>query len=100
MSLAGVSYTVGREDNSVYNETLNGYQLAEYLKQSGRHQFPDGISPYRIPGDPASGLLYGISPETPGKTGDGDRKVQAYHVRICLTEIGRASCRERVCQYV
>src|SRR3546814_726734 len=86
MALAGVSYTVGREDNSVYNETLNGYQLAEYLKQSGRHQFPDGISPYRIPGDPASGLLNGISPETPGKTVDGDQKVQAYNVRICLTD--------------
>src|SRR3546814_20874553 len=30
--------------------------------------------------------MYGISPETPGKTGDGDRKVQAYNVRICLTD--------------
>ncbi|WP_132130265.1 FAD-dependent oxidoreductase [Anseongella ginsenosidimutans] len=86
MALAGVTYTVGREDNSIYNETLNGYQLPEYLKQSGRHQFPDGVSPYRIPGDPSSGLLYGISNATPGKTGEGDRKVQAYNFRICLTD--------------
>ena len=86
MALAGISYTAGREANSVYKETLNGYQLPEYLKQSGRHQFPDGVSPYRIPGEPSSGLLYGISPEKPGKTGEGDRKVQAYNIRICLTD--------------
>src|SRR5690606_29360013 len=43
LALAGVSYTVGREDNSVYQETLNGYQLATYLRRGGRHQFPDGV---------------------------------------------------------
>jgi len=57
MARSGVSYFVGREDNSVYNETLNGFQLPEYHKQSGYHQFPDGVSPYKIPGDPSSGLV-------------------------------------------
>lgn len=86
MPLAGVSYFVGREDNSVYNETLSGFQLAEYHKQSGYHQFPDGVSPYKIPGDPSSGLVWGISPQEPTPQGSGDKLVQAYNFRICLTD--------------
>ncbi|ODS82938.1 MAG: xanthan lyase [Cytophagaceae bacterium SCN 52-12] len=86
MPLAGVSYFVGREDNSVYNETLSGFQLPEYHKKSGYHQFPDGVSPYKVPGDPASGLLWGISEAGPSPTGAGDKLVQAYNFRICLTD--------------
>src|SRR5690606_19545019 len=52
MAGAGVSYTVGREANSQYNETINGVQLM------GNHQFPDGIDPYKVPGDRKSGLLW------------------------------------------
>jgi hypothetical protein len=79
MARAGVSYNVGREANSVYNETYNGVQLLN------KHQFPDGIDPYKIPGDPNSGLLWGISPEPLAPQGAGDKKVQAYNFRICLT---------------
>jgi Dehydrogenases (flavoproteins) len=79
MAKAGVSYIVGREANSVYNETYNGVQVME------GHQFPDGIDPYKVPGDPSSGLLWGISGETVAATGSGDKKVQAYNFRICLT---------------
>lgn len=86
LPLAGVSYFVGREDNSVYNETLSGFQLPEYHKQSGWHQFPDGISPYKVPGDPASGMVWGISTEKATPTGSGDKLVQAYNFRICLTD--------------
>lgn len=86
MAKAGVSYTVGREDNSVYNETLNGFQLAAYHKQSGYHQFPDGVSPYKIPGNPSSGLIWGISTATAAPTGTGDKRIQAYNFRICLTD--------------
>ncbi|NGM63697.1 FAD-dependent oxidoreductase [Sphingobacterium sp. SGR-19] len=85
-AMAGVSHTVGREDNSVYEETLNGYQLAAYRKQSGYHQFPDGVSPYVVPGDPSSGLLPGISSGQANPTGTGDKLVQAYNFRICLTD--------------
>lgn len=84
--LVGISYALGREDNAVYQETLNGYQLAEYLKQSGRHQFPDGVSPYRIPNNPSSGLVYGVSKAQQATTGQGDGHVQAYNFRICLTD--------------
>ena len=76
---AGVSYIVGRESNSLYNETYNGVQLRD------KHQFPDGIDPYKIPGKPESGLLWGISKEPLAVQGSGDKKVQAYNFRICLT---------------
>jgi hypothetical protein len=80
MAKAGVSYTVGRESNSEYNETYNGVQLME------GHQFPDRVDPYKIPGDPASGLLWGISNDKLAPAGTGDRKIQAYNYRICLTD--------------
>jgi hypothetical protein len=79
MAKAGVSYTVGREDNNTYNETWNGVQLLDH------HQFPDGISPYKIPADSTSGLLWGISSTKLLPTGTGNKMVQAYNYRICLT---------------
>ena len=79
MARAGVSYAIGREPNSQYGETYNGVQL-----MTG-HQFPDGIDPYVIPGDPSSGLLWGISSGDLEPDGTGDDKIQAYNFRICLT---------------
>lgn len=86
MAKAGVSYTLGREDNSQYKETVNGSFIAEYLKKSGGHQFPDSVSPYKVPTDPSSGLLYGISADKPTAQGTGDKRIQAYNFRICLTD--------------
>ena len=79
MARAGVSYTVGREANSQYNETYNGVQVLE------GHQFPDGIDPYKVPGDPASGLVWGVSDAKLRERGAGDKLVQAYNFRICLS---------------
>lgn len=77
---AGASYFVGREDNSVYNETLSGVQVLPY------HQFSHPVDPYVKPGDPKSGLLPNILPEdqTP-LIGKGDKRVQAYCFRMCMT---------------
>ena len=80
MAKAGVTYTVGRENNQKYRETYNGFQLLD------KHQFPDGVDPYIIPGKPESGLLWGISNENAATQGDGDKKVQAYNFRLCLTD--------------
>ena len=80
MSRSGVSYVVGRESNKQYGETYNGVQLRD------KHQFPDGIDPYKIKGKPESGLLWGISNAKMDPAGAGDRKVQAYNFRICLTD--------------
>ena len=79
MAKGGVSYFAGREANSMFNETYNGVQMRE------KHQFPDGINPYKIPGDPQSGLLWGISPAALDVQGAGDKKIQTYNFRICLT---------------
>ncbi len=85
MAAAGVSYYVGREPNSLYGETWNGVQTGVF--QHGHH-FNDipPISPYVIPGDSTSGILPRISPLPPGKKGEGDKKVQAYCFRLCLTK--------------
>ena len=80
MAKSGVAYTVGREANQQYSETYNGFQLLD------KHQFPDGVDPYVIPGNPESGLLWGVSSENPASPGDGDKKVQAYNFRLCLTD--------------
>ena len=80
MAEAGVAYTVGREANSRYGETWNGVQLQD------KHQFPDGVDPYKIPGKPESGLLYGISNAKLAPNGSGDQTVQAYNYRMCLTD--------------
>ncbi|MEO8416877.1 MAG: FAD-dependent oxidoreductase, partial [Ginsengibacter sp.] len=79
MAKSGVSYMVGRESNSTYNETYNGVQLRD------KHQFPDGIDPYKIPGVPGSGLVWGISDGKLAPDGTGDKKVQTYNIRVCLT---------------
>ncbi len=83
MAAAGVSYHVGREANSVYGEEWNGIQVGVLHH---KHWFDSDISPYVIPGDPSSGLLPRISAEDPGKRGDGDKKIQAYCFRMCLTD--------------
>lgn len=82
MAGAGVSYAVGREANAAYGETLNGVQtqIARF------HQCAAGVDPFVTPGDPASGLLPGIDPHGPGAEGAGDRRVQAYCFRMCLTD--------------
>jgi hypothetical protein len=97
MAAAGVSYHVGRESNSVYGETCNGAQprrpeeMGQTLSDNQRRQGPRGhyfayeVSPYVVPDDPNSGLLPGISSEPVGAAGQGDRRIQAYNYRMCLT---------------
>lgn len=85
MARAGVSYTVGREANSQYNETFNGVQVQPSKTPQRGNQIPDGVDPYKIPGDPSSGLLWGISDAKLPPIGSGDKHVQAYNFRICLT---------------
>jgi len=79
---AGVQYTVGRESNETYGETISGVQT----RHATHHQFRPGVDPYVTPGDPESGLLPGIDPDGPGNEGEADRRVQAYCFRMCLTD--------------
>ncbi|MEX2174115.1 MAG: FAD-dependent oxidoreductase, partial [Pirellulaceae bacterium] len=82
MALAGVSYTVGREANSQYDETLSGVQV----KNATKHQFVKPVDPYVKPGDKSSGLLPRVEAGPPGKDGAGDKRVQAYNYRLCATD--------------
>jgi hypothetical protein len=81
---ANVSYHVGREPSAAYGETLGGQW--QTVSWKGVYQFCDlPVSPYKIPDDPKSGLLPGISPHPAGKPGDGDYRVQAYNFRMFLS---------------
>jgi hypothetical protein len=93
MAATGVSYTVGRESNKQYGETLNGVHTADTARtmtnqpswNSINHNFVNGVDPYREKGNPASGLLPFINPKGPGKEGSANKGVQAYCFRMCLT---------------
>lgn len=81
MAMAGVSYHLGREANSVYRETLNGIHFGH-----ANHNFYNWVDPYRTEGDPSSGLLPLIQDVRPGVQGEGDACIQAYNFRMCLTD--------------
>ncbi len=83
LACAGVSYNIGREACSVYNEEWNGVQTG--VLHHG-HYFKTNIDPYKTPGDKSSGLLPRISPDHPGNKCEGDRRIQAYCFRTCLTK--------------
>jgi len=82
IAAAGVDTHVGREGKAVYGEDWNGVQVGVLHH---RHWFMKPVDPYKIPGDPASGVIPGVSAEPPGEKGDSDKKVQAYCFRMCLT---------------
>jgi hypothetical protein len=84
MAVAGVTYTVGREANAQYDETLNGNQVKANVHN---HRFVKNVDPYVVPGDPASGLLPGIEDTGPGVDGTGDHRVQAYCFRMCMSNV-------------
>jgi hypothetical protein len=84
LAAAGVDYHVGREAQSMYNEKWNGVQVG--VLHHGHHFGSMNISPYLVPGDAESGVLPHVSTEPPGAYGSGDKKVQAYCFRMCLTD--------------
>ncbi|MEI5983683.1 FAD-dependent oxidoreductase [Sphingobacterium sp. PU5-4] len=73
MAKAGVSYIIGRESNSVYGETANGIQR---MWAKDRNELPDGIT--GLPGEVYAPI---------GSHGSGDKKIQAYCFRMCLTNL-------------
>ena len=85
MAAAGVSYHVGREGTDVYGEKWNGVQTGVFHHRHHFKVLKEPIDPYRIAGDPGSGLLARISPDPPGEKGAGDHRVQAYCFRVCMT---------------
>ena len=81
LAAAGVAFRVGREANATHGETKNGV-----LTPTTSPFVNLTVDPYLTPGDPASGLIAGISPGAPATPGTADALVQAYNFRLCLTQ--------------
>jgi hypothetical protein len=81
LAAAGVTTVIGREANSVYNETKNGIRAV-----TNHAQFMVKVDAYNTPGDPASGVIPTIQNEPLGTPGEGDHRLQAYCFRVCLTQ--------------
>lgn len=82
MAAAAVSFVMGREANSQYDESGNGITGA--LRGN---QLPNGIDPYLVAGDAASGLLPGVNPDMGAAVGAADHRLQAYCYRMVLTDV-------------
>ncbi len=77
LARAGVSYVIGREGRKDFGESLAGVQ--EFSKA---HQWYVKVSPY----DKLGRLLPLVQTGPLDPPGTGDRKVQAYNFRLCLTQ--------------
>jgi hypothetical protein len=81
LAAAGVSTVVGREGNAKYGETKNGIRTDTTHGQLDRR-----VDPYKTPGDPQSGLIFGVQDTPLGRHGDDDDSIQGYCFRLCLTK--------------
>ena len=73
----GITYTLGREAKSAYDESLAGIRQASPL-----HQFEVPVYPL----DTSGQLLPLITGKDGGLIGAEDRKIQAYTFRLCMTK--------------
>jgi hypothetical protein len=78
MAAAGVKFHVGREARSQYGESLAGVQV-----RSPAHQWPVRINALDMSGKPLP-FVSGVQSDPAGA---GDRKVQAYNFRLCMTRV-------------
>ena len=101
MALAGVSYTLTREANAKYGETLNGVLFHPRYEPkvewgvagpNGRRADGKGlwdrdipIDPYIRPGVASSGVLPLVEADSIGQPGAEAPGVQAYCFRLCMT---------------
>ena len=77
MAAAGVSWTLGREGRSQYDEVNAGVRyLSNFVP----------FDPYLIPGDENSGLLPFISPYHNLPIGSADNGIQTYNYRMCMSQ--------------
>ncbi len=74
LARAGISFYVGRESNSTYQEIYNGIQFG-----APHHKFEKWIDPYVEEGQPDSGLLPGLTESQLelGYQRQGDNRIQA-----------------------
>lgn len=81
MAQSGVTYTFGREGREVYGESLAGV-VGPNVQGANNHNFNYKI----LARDENGNLKYQeVSEEPLAPVGTGDKKIQAYNFRICLT---------------
>ena len=73
MAYSGVSYRVSRESREDYGESLAGVIVSR--------KFP-GVDPYKVKGDPNSGLLSPILPDPIGEEGDSSRFFMGWNFKL------------------
>jgi hypothetical protein len=81
LARAGVEYATGREGDRQYDELFNGIHFGVH-----HHNFIRFVDPYKKAGDPSSGILDEIQNLQPGLPGEGDKLIQAFNFRLCLTK--------------
>lgn len=93
MAKAGVKFTVGREPESQYGESLAGIRRGDrkpraHYTQGDKDHFKTAVDPFVEKGNPASGLLPWIKRLDLATlvNGMGDAGVQAYNYRLCVTD--------------
>jgi hypothetical protein len=77
LAKAKVGYTIGRESREQFNESIAGVQA-----HSPAHQWSVKLSPF----EDGAKLLPFVQNGPAGETGAGDKKVQAYNYRLCMTD--------------
>lgn len=81
LAFAGAGFAVGREGNAKYGETKNGIRTDTTFGQ-----FDRPVDAFNVPGDPTSGVIFGVRNEPLGRHGDPDDSIQGYSFRLCLTK--------------
>ncbi len=77
LAQAHVSYTWGREGQEAFDESLAGVR-----EHTPLHQFRVPVSPLNALGK----LLPEVTARTEDAVGAGDKRVQAYNFRLCMTQ--------------
>ncbi|WP_166442761.1 FAD-dependent oxidoreductase [Phragmitibacter flavus] len=81
MAAAGVTHTYGREGNAVYGENFGGV-----INPTKKDQFQVKIDPFVVPGNPSSGVIFGVQNEGVGEHGAGDKAAMGFCLRLPLTK--------------
>ena len=78
MAASNISYTLGREGKNVYNESLAGMSNTSWY-----HQFDVDVNPFN--GTTGQPLKFSDLPDPSRKFGSGDKLIQSYNFRLCVT---------------
>jgi hypothetical protein len=88
MASSGVSYRIGRDSRTEYNETLNGIYFGSTNLTPSNSPYKN-ISPYVVPADPDSGLIAQLAGKFTdmSRIGGEDDRLQSFNFRMCLTDV-------------